>query len=73
VEIAREFFETIAGPLAAEDVVEPAGYPRAEIRRVRLVRDGQVVAVADYADASFAGGEPGSGWIDEGYSACDGI
>lgn len=69
--IAREFFEQAFGPLGAEDRVEPAGYPEAEIRQVRLVRDGRTVAVADYADASFAGGEEGSGWISEGYSACD--
>lgn len=70
VELAREFFENIAGPLGPDDVVEPAGYPEAEIRQVRLARDRRVVAVADYADASFAGGQPGSGWISEGYQAC---
>jgi hypothetical protein len=71
VVIAREFFEEAFGPLGPEDRVQPAGYPEAEIRQVRLVRDDRTVAVADYADASFAGGEKGSGWISEGYSACE--
>jgi hypothetical protein len=70
VVIAREFFEDAFGPLGPEDRVEPAGYPKAEIRQVRLVRAARTVAVADYADASFAGGEEGSGWISEGYQAC---
>ena len=26
--------------------------------------------LVEYVDASFAGGEPGSGWIEDGYSAC---
>ena len=73
VEIAREFFESAFGPLGEGDVVEPAGYPEAEIRQVRLVRDGRTVAVAEYADASFAGGEKGSGWIGEGYQACSSL
>jgi hypothetical protein len=73
VEIGRDFFETIAGPLGPDDVVERAGYPNTEIRQVRLVRDGLVVAVAEYVDASWAGGEPGSGWIEQGYEACDGV
>jgi hypothetical protein len=73
VEIAREFFESAFGPLGADDVVERAGYPQAEIRQVRLVRDGKTVAVAEYADASFAGGEKGSGWIGEGYQACSSL
>jgi hypothetical protein len=70
VEIARDFFEDAFGPIGPEDRVERAGYPEAEIRQVRLVRDGRTIAVADYADASFAGGEEGSGWISEGYQAC---
>lgn len=73
VDIAREFFESAFGPLGADDVVERAGYPQAEIRQVRLVRDGKTVAVAEYADASFAGGEKGTGWIGEGYEACSSL
>jgi hypothetical protein len=68
--IAREFFEVIAGPLGPDDAVERAGYPKAQIRQVRLVREDRVVAVANYVDASFGGGEAGSGWIEEGYQAC---
>jgi hypothetical protein len=29
------------------------------------------VALVEYVDASFAGGEAGSGWIEDQYSACD--
>ncbi len=69
VEIAREFF----APLREGDVVEPAGYPKAQHRLVRLVRDGETIAVAEYVDASFAGGAPRSGWIQNGYQACEGV
>lgn len=66
VEIAREFFD----PQPADEVLA-AGYPSGERRTIILVRDGRTIAAADYVDASFAGGERGSGWIEDGYSACD--
>lgn len=67
VEIAKEERFAPFGP----GEVEAAGYPEAEHRLVRLIRDGRTVAVAEYVDASFAGGEPGSGWVESGYEACD--
>ena len=66
VEIAREFFDPKPG-----DEVVAAGYELGERRTVILVRDGRTIAAVDYVDASFGGGKPGSGWIDDGYVACD--
>lgn len=66
VEIAGERF----GPLRPDERLEEAGYPKGEPRIVRLTRDGRTIAYAEYVDASFAGGEPGSGWIENGYQEC---
>jgi hypothetical protein len=50
------------------DVVEAAGYPDSEIRHVRVVRDGEVVAVLEY----FSDGQ--GGWLESGGSTCiDGL
>lgn len=65
--IAREFFK----PQPGEQVVS-ARYPRAEERTFVLLREGRTIASADFVDASFAGGERGSGWIQHGYQACGG-
>jgi hypothetical protein len=65
--IAREFFK----PQPGEQVVQ-AGYPQAEERAFVLLREGRTIASAGYVDASFAGGEHGSGWIQHGYQACSG-
>ncbi|MGE5460341.1 MAG: hypothetical protein ACM3WR_06925 [Solirubrobacterales bacterium] len=50
------------------DVVESAGYPDSEIPHVRVVRDGEVVAVLEY----FSDGQ--GGWLESGGSTCiDGL
>jgi hypothetical protein len=66
VTIAEERF----APLGPGGRVEAAGYPEAERRLVLLIREGRAVALVEYVDASFAGGEPGSGWVEDLYSAC---
>ncbi len=50
------------------DVVEAAGYPEAETRQVRVVRDGEVIAVVEF----FPDGQ--GGWLQVSGNACkDGI
>ena len=47
------------------DVVEAAGYPESrDGRTVRAIRDGRVVAVFEYRREE-------SGWLENGYSACE--
>ena len=49
------------------DVVEPAGYPQAaDSHLIRVVRDGQVVAVLGYADDGHGG------WLTGGTRICSG-
>ena len=50
------------------DVVEVAGYPDAEIRQVRVVRDGEVVAVLEYSS------DGQDGWLQSSGGSCiDGL
>jgi len=48
LEAARKALEGYA--LEPDDVFEPAGYPEAEVPKVRLVRDGSTLAVVDLLD-----------------------
>jgi hypothetical protein len=48
LEAARKAIEAFG--LEPDDVFEPAGYPEAEVPRVRLVRDGEPLAVVDLID-----------------------
>jgi hypothetical protein len=50
--------------LEADDVFERAGYPDTDVVRVRVVRDGDVIAVVDLND-------DGTGkWLYTGVTAC---
>jgi hypothetical protein len=62
VEQTREFF---SDQLEPSDTVELAGYPEIKRHRtVRVVRDGNVLAVVEYPWGS------GGGWYQDEYSAC---
>ena len=49
------------------DIVEPAGYPESETRLVRVVRDGEIVAVLEY----FRNGP--DEWLETSGNACEGV
>ncbi len=50
--------------LEPTDVVEAAGYPGSEVRHVRVVRDGEVVALFDYSP------DGQGGWLGSSGSTC---
>lgn len=52
--------------LEPDDVVEAAGYPEAVTRQVRVVRDGEVIAVVEF----FPDGQ--GGWLQMSGNACEG-
>lgn len=68
VDLARRHF---ADRLMEGDVVEAAGYPEAEERIVRVVRDGGTVATVTYVNSEFATGEPGGGWFVGETTTCE--
>jgi hypothetical protein len=49
------------------DVVEPAGYPKAESPEYRLVRDGEVLAVAELTD------DGAGGWLEGQVNGCSSL
>jgi hypothetical protein len=49
------------------DVVEPAGYPKAESPEYRLVRDGEVLAVAELID------DGAGGWLQSQVNGCSSL
>jgi len=53
--------------LEPDDMVEAAGYPESETRQVRVVRDGEVIAVVEY----FPDGQ--GGWLQMSGNACSGL
>jgi hypothetical protein len=54
----------LADTIEAGDEVRAAGYPEADLPTVAVVRDGRVVAVAEYFEA------PQGGWLLGGVTAC---
>jgi hypothetical protein len=65
-EVARRFLEK-QDVLEAGDVVEKAGYPEQEQQVVRLVRDGETLAVLDFLS------DGDGGWLLSTTNACSGI
>lgn len=63
VDLATARFDQVTD-LGDADIVELAGYPQEELRTVRLVRDGRVVATI-----SFYGSER-DGWLEDTFSRC---
>jgi hypothetical protein len=54
----------LADTIEAGDEVRAAGYPEADLPTVAVVRDGRVVAVAQYFEA------PQGGWLLSSVTAC---
>lgn len=58
---------TFADQIRNGDAVETAGYPEsAGAKVVRVVRDGSVIATAEYGRAD-------NGWLQDNYAACEGF
>lgn len=64
VDLARTRFEQVTD-VRADDVIEVAGYPEDDLRTVRLVRDGRVIATISFS-ASGRGG-----WLEDTFARCD--
>jgi len=64
VDLARTRFDQVTD-LGDDDVVEIAGYPKDELRTVRLIRNGRVVATITY----YEDGQ--GGWLEDTFSRCD--
>lgn len=60
----------LADRLREGDIVEVAGYPEADQRIVRVVRDGRTLARVTYVGSEFATGEPGEGWFLDETTTC---
>jgi hypothetical protein len=64
VDLARTRFEQVTD-IRDADVIEIAGYPEDELRTVRLVRGGRVVATISFYESGQGG------WLEDTFSRCD--
>lgn len=61
-----ELTKALVTAVRPSDKVEAAGYPAAETRLVRVIRDGRAIAIAEWTAA------PGGGWWRTGSTVCAG-